>query len=79
MYRTTVTLEPDVEALLARVMAERGISFNEALNEAVRDGLSRAPRPNYAFPTFAMGAPRMDLTHASGLAAQLQDEDGRRT
>lgn len=60
-------------------MAERGISFNEALNEAVRDGLSRAPRPNYAFPTFAMGAPRMDLTHASRLAAQLQDEDDRRT
>jgi len=37
--RTTVTLDPDVERLIRTVMTERAISFNRALNEAVRAGL----------------------------------------
>ena len=36
--RTTVTLDPDVEALLRRAMRERGASFKQVLNDAVRDG-----------------------------------------
>lgn len=40
--RTTVTLDPDVEALLRKVMRERGLSFKEALNQAVRFGLGAA-------------------------------------
>lgn len=37
--RTTVTLDPDVERLIRSAMRERGLSFKEALNEAVRTGL----------------------------------------
>lgn len=34
--RTTITLEPDVQALIRTAMKERGITFKEALNSAVR-------------------------------------------
>ena len=40
--RTTVTLDSDVERLIRDAMRERGISFKQALNEAVRAGLLRA-------------------------------------
>jgi len=50
--RTTVTLDPDVEQLLHERMAAHGISFKQALNDAVRD--SSTPRADYVFetPTF---------------------------
>lgn len=73
--RTTVTLEPDVEALLAKAMRERGISFKEALNSAVRKGLGVDVRVDYAFATYAMGTPRVDLLHASRVASDLEDEE----
>lgn len=41
--RTTVTLDPDTEAMLRRAIAERGVSFKQVLNDAIREGL--APRP----------------------------------
>ena len=37
--RTTVTLDPDVYRLILNAMRERGLSFKEVLNEAVRKGL----------------------------------------
>ncbi len=43
--RTTVTLEPDVEVLLRKLMRERGVSFKEALNQAVRSGIGGVLRP----------------------------------
>jgi hypothetical protein len=57
--RTTITLEPDVEVLLKTAMKERGLSFKEALNFAVRAGLTQ-PRQKKRFvqQTFAMGAPK---------------------
>lgn len=74
-----MTLEPDVEALLRKVMRERRISFKEALNEAVRNGIkgSRMPasRP-YRLKTFAMGfRPELALDKALSLAAVLEDEE----
>ena len=38
--RTTVTLDPDVETLVRDVMRERGVSFKQALNEALGRGLA---------------------------------------
>jgi hypothetical protein len=77
MARTTVTLDPDVEALLAQVMRERGVGFKAALNEALRRGLTTrtGPRVDYAFPTYDLGAPRVDLTHALRVAADLEDDE----
>ena len=40
--RTTVTLDADTELLVRRRMRERGISFKQALNDAIRAGLTGA-------------------------------------
>lgn len=37
--RTTVTLDPDTEALLRREMARRHVSFKRIVNDAIRRGL----------------------------------------
>ena len=44
--RTTLTLDKDVAALLRRVQHNRGISFKQAVNEALRQGLVRQERPS---------------------------------
>ncbi len=77
--RTTVTLEPDVEALIRKAMRKRGLSFKAALNQAVRDGLTRpAPRRGrpFALKTYRMGyRPEVSLDRALALAAALEDEE----
>ena len=74
--RTTITLEPDVEALLAKAMRERGVSFKDAVNEAIRSGLRpTSARRRHRTPTFEMGTPRVDITKALGLAAALEDDE----
>jgi len=77
--RTTVTLEPDTRRLVERLMSERSLSFKEAVNEAIRRGL--APPRGAASPTKTarLGTPRVDLTRALAIAADLEDEAlGRR-
>jgi hypothetical protein len=56
--RTTVTLDPDVEALIRTAMKERGTSFKETLNTALRAGLTRnRPRQrSFVQKTFSLGA-----------------------
>jgi hypothetical protein len=76
MTRTTVTLDPDVATLLDQVMRERGLTFKEAVNSAIRAGLApRAARADFSFPTYSMGEPAADLTHAGRLAADLEDQE----
>lgn len=72
--RTTVTLDPDVEALVKRLMRERGLSFKEAVNTAIRAGLRPAAEP-FATPTYDMGEPVIDLTKALRLTGELEDEE----
>jgi hypothetical protein len=74
--RTTITLDADTELLVKRAMRERGLSFKEAVNQAIRSGL--APRSNDApveFPTYAMGQPLVDVTKALRLAGELEDQE----
>jgi hypothetical protein len=75
--RTTVTLEPDVEALLERLMRERGLSFKQAVNYAIRAGLaSGGNRGPFRTPTFQMGfEPSIPWDKALRLAAELEDEE----
>jgi hypothetical protein len=56
--RTTVTLEPDVQTLIRAVMKERGVSFKEALNSAVRAGLTQPKQKKRAFvqQSFSLGS-----------------------
>jgi len=74
--RTTVTLDPDVEALIKRVMKDRAVTFKQALNDAVRAGVSaRTPRRRKPFPTYDMGEPLVDITKALRLAGELEDQE----
>ena len=76
--RTTVTLDPDVAAKLKAVARERGISFKQALNQAVRAGLGTGRRPAAAFKPYTqpMGLRAgLNLDKALGLAAALEDDE----
>jgi hypothetical protein len=73
--RTTVTLDPDTEALLRRRMRERGLSFKAALNEAVRAGLAPEVPGRFRTPTADLGLPTVNLDRALALAGELEDEE----
>jgi hypothetical protein len=75
--RTTVTLDPDVEARLREVARERGISFKEALNSAIRAGLmaGRGAR-EYRTPSRSLGLrPGINLDKALQAAGDLEDAE----
>jgi len=78
--RTTITLDDDNAARLERAVKERGITFKEAVNSAIRAGLAAEspvqPPPPYVVPTFHMGLRQdCDWDRASHLDADLQDEE----
>ncbi|WHZ19247.1 MAG: hypothetical protein OJF55_001396 [Rhodanobacteraceae bacterium] len=75
--RTTITLEPDVEALLKKAMRERGLTFKDAVNQAVRAGLTKPVEnvPPFKQRTMHLGRPLVDLTKALALADELYDQD----
>jgi hypothetical protein len=76
--RTTVTLDEDVMTLLKTVVKERGIPFKEALNAAVRAGLSLPSAPSQPFvqTTYSMGAdPYFRWEKALSVAEALEDEE----
>lgn len=75
VVRTTVTLDPDTEALVRRRMAERGIGFKQAVNEAIRAGLSSRAGAPFRTATVAMGIPTVNLDRALQLAGELEDEE----
>lgn len=77
--RTTVTLDPDVQALLKRAMREQDLSFKQALNDAVRTGLRKpavsAKAARFVQRSFKLGRPLVDLTKANALAGELEDAE----
>jgi hypothetical protein len=76
--RTTVTLDPDVEAALRAAARQRGVSFKAVLNDAVRAGLhggGQRQRP-YRLTTRPMGLrPGVDLDRALRVADDLEDAE----
>jgi hypothetical protein len=80
--RTTLTLEPDVELLIRETIYRSGKSFKQAVNDALRVGLTDKgktslnvkPAP-FIFPTHKLGRPLVDLTKALALAAELEDQE----
>ena len=76
--RTTVTLDPDVTALLKLQMQERGLSFKAALNEAVRSGLRGHDGRHVVTPVFSMGQPTIPLDRALTIAAEIEDAEAAR-
>lgn len=74
--RTTVTLDDDLAARLRDRAHQRGIPFKTAINEAIRNGLEKPRKPApYRLKTRKMGAPKVDLTKATQLAGQLEDDE----
>ena len=74
--RTTVTLDDDTLAVIRRRMAERGTSFKEALNDAIREGAAARPEPTpFVTRTADLGVPTVSLDRALQLAAELEDEE----
>lgn len=73
--RTTVTLEDDTMAVVRRLMRERGMTFKQAVNEAIRAGAARTSRRSFRTRTADMGPPALPLDKALRLAAELEDEE----
>jgi predicted CopG family antitoxin len=75
--RTTVTLDEDVARELERLQRERDISFKEAINSTLREGLGRKPRRRaYRIKARALGLRSgIDLDKALQLAAELEDQE----
>jgi hypothetical protein len=76
--RTTITLDSDVAALVQKAMREWGMSFKEAVNEALRRALGSRDTEPMRTPEFAMGQPTIPLDHALRVAAELEDAEIRR-
>ena len=80
--RTTLTLDDDVAAALARRRAERGTGLRHEVNELLRAGLAAVGQPQadaaepYELPTFDPG--RALITDHRALKDLLDDEDDAR-
>ena len=77
--RTTVTLDPDLAEKLRSLARQRGVSFKEALNTALRRGLTggapSSKRP-YRLASRPLGLrPGIDIDHALRLAGELEDAE----
>ena len=76
--RTTVTLDADLAAKLKAAAHQRGISFKQALNQALRAGLSARRKPPQPLTQYtqAMGLrPGVNLDKALQLASAFEDEE----
>ena len=73
--RTTITLEPEADAIVRRLMRKRGLTFKQAVNEAIRAGASPDPRRRFRTRAFDMGQPTLPLDKAVRLASELEDEE----
>ncbi len=75
--RTTITLDDGVVALVHRVMAERGLTFKEVVNDAIRLAFDSSERETgFRTPTFDMGVESaVPWDKALQLAAGFENEE----
>ena len=76
--RTTIDLDPDVDARLRALARERGVPLRVVINEALRNGVSagREPGEPYTLPSRPLGVrPGIDLDKALALAGDLEDDE----
>ena len=77
--RITVTVDPDTEKLIRNAMRKRGSSFNEALNDAIRAGLTKRKQsgaPRFMQKSFRLGAEQnFSWDKALAAAEAMEDEE----
>ncbi|MBA3328555.1 MAG: ribbon-helix-helix protein, CopG family [Solirubrobacterales bacterium] len=77
--RTTVTLDPDIDARLRALARERGVPLRVVLNDALRAGIrmgGRGEDTSYVLPSRRLGARAgIDLDKALALAGEQEDEE----
>jgi hypothetical protein len=77
--RTTVTLDPDTAKLIRDLMREHGISFNQALNDAIRSGLVPGKKNGarrFTQKTYPLGAEQyFRWDRALVVAESIEDEE----
>jgi type II secretory pathway component PulF len=74
--RTTVTLDPDTEQIVRRRMRERGMTFKEAVNDAIRSGASvSAARRGFHTEVASMGVSSVNLDRALQVVGDLEDDE----
>lgn len=76
--RTTVDLDPDVDASLRALARERGVPLRVVINDALRAGTrpAHAGATSYRMPTRRLGVrPGVDLDKALALAAEVEDDE----
>jgi hypothetical protein len=76
--RTTIDLDPDVDARLRALARERGVPLRTVINDALRAGIE--PRDGdaqpYTLPSRRLGVrPGINLDKAMRLAGELEDEE----
>jgi hypothetical protein len=77
--RRKVTLDPDVERLVRAAMRAKRISFQQALNQAVRarsSGMRVAQKRRFSQKTYSLGQPQsFPWNKALAAAEALEDEE----
>lgn len=77
--RTTINLPEDLLQDLKALSRARKTSLTAIVTEVLRAGLLRIAKPpgrrRYRERTYDMGVPKVDLTKANQLAAELEDEE----
>lgn len=69
-----MTLDPDTEQVIRRRMRERGISFKEAVNEAIRRSETGESEPFHT-ATASMGESAVNLDRALQVVGDLEDDE----
>ncbi len=78
--RTTLTLDPDVAAMLKKEMRQQKATLKETINKALRAGLQPSPNAGtppqpYRMGTLSLGKLLIDITSSSEALAMLDDLD----
>lgn len=74
--RTTVNIAPDLLERLRGIARDRGTTLSDVVNDALRVGVQGnvAARPYRLEPRSLGLKPGIDLTKATALAAQMEDD-----
>ena len=77
--RTTITLDPDVAAAVARLKSERDTGVSQVVNDLVRKGLAaeNERRPRFVQKTSSMGEPRFPIDNIGELLEILEGPEHR--